>query len=68
MSLFLACSLTGLRSIALVCMHACRGVGIVSEAEEFSHEEFDQEMLAGGMDGRKQIKDLTPEEATKEIR
>lgn len=36
------------------------------DGEEFDHGDFDQEMLMG--EDRKKLHDLSPEEATKEIR
>ena len=37
------------------------------EAEN-EHDEFDQELLAGGRDERQKLSDLSPEEAAQEIR
>lgn len=47
------------------CRHHSPGVGVINEEE---HEAFDQEMLAGGSDQRRQLNDLSPEEAAKEIK
>ena len=40
----------------------------MDEDQEYDHEAFDQEILTGGESGRKRLKDLSPEEATKEIK
>lgn len=36
--------------------------------EEFDHEAFDQELLAGGKQKRQELSELSPEEAAKEIK
>ena len=36
--------------------------------DQLDHDEFDQELWAGGRDDRQRISDLSPEEAAQEIR
>lgn len=38
------------------------------EVDQLDHDEFDQELLAGGMGERKKLSDLSPERAAQEIR
>lgn len=40
----------------------------MDEDEEYDHGAFDQEILAGGEDGRRRLNDLSPEEAAEEIK
>jgi hypothetical protein len=42
-------------------------VGVIDEGQELDNE-FDQEILAGGKEGRKQLSSLSPEERAEEIR
>ena len=54
----------------MLCVSLCsdEAAGSVNEEGEFSHAAFDQEILAGGNEYRKQIAELSPEDAAKEIR